>query len=637
MATRTGQIGVAGTAAGGDVRVHLAREDDFRIGPLVVRPSRRTVRHDDGREDVIEPRVMQVLVALRRADGAIVGRDELVDRCWDGRIVGEDAINRVISRLRRLAEGIGAEVFRIETVTRVGYRLATSAEPIVEAAPVGRREAAPPVAMPKSVAVLPFANLTGDAAQDYLADGMAEELITSLSRVPDLKVPARTSTFSYRGRSLDVREIGRQLGVSAVVEGSVRTADDRIRLTVQLVDAATGFHIWSENFDRAVGDLLDLQDELARSVAAVLGRKLAERARGTTSPEAMRAYLQARSVAARFTDDALARSVALLRRAIAIDPAFAGARELLAGVLLMAINSGAISYDAREEARREADHALALDPTLSVARTIIAGLAALQGEWSEAERNFTEALERNESDPIAHEAFAHFVLLPTGQHRRARKHAERALELSPARAQSSLICALCATMRGDSAAVSEYLELASLLGMSGNSPPFRMLRAYCLLAQGRLEDAADGVAAALPAVALEAGGEQVVRDVYRAFGGQGDAGAARAQVSALFDACRGSEDFWRHASLPGLLFSFQALLGAPDEAYRIALAVVERTRLTRHLSTPVVIGMWVPMMASFRSDPRFETVVADLGMTDHWARVGPPDGYTLAEGKLVSD
>ena len=612
----------------GTGRIDLAATPDFDLGSLRIRPARRQLAGPGGELMAVEPRVMQVLVALARARGELVSRDALNELCWGGRIVGDDSINRCILSLRRLARSIDPPPFTIETVARVGYSLVEHRSPVSAV-----RDGSPQA--PNSVAVLPFANLTGDPAKEYLADGMAEELITALSRAPRLKVPARTSSFAYRGRDLDIREIGRQLGVAAVVEGSLRAAGGRVRLTVQLIDAASGFHIWSENFDREMGDLLDLQDELARSVAAALGRQLARSPRDTCNPEAMRLLLQGRSVAARLTGDALARSEALLRQAIALDPAFARAREGLAGTLLVAVNSGAVAFDARDEARREAEHALALDPGLSGARGIIACLDALHGEWSEAERNFTIALQCNESDAVVHGAFAHHVLLPTGLHGRARAHAERALELSPARAGASLLCALCEAMRGDNAAVSGYIEMALMLGMSERYPPLKVLRADCLLAEGRLDEAGAEAAAALPAVAWNAGGREIVEDVFRTLGGSGDPSALSARVSALFEACRDSEEFWRDSWLPGALFMFQAGLAAFDEAYRLVAAVVEHRRLTRHLPTPSLIPLWFPVMAPFRADPRFHAFVGELGMLDYWASAGPPDGYALRDGMLV--
>src|SRR5206468_41417 len=181
-----------------------------------------------------EPRVMQVLVALAKADGGIVTRDELLESCWNGAVVGEDAIDRVIGRIRRLAERF--EGFRLETVTKVGYRLLRR-----DAA-----KAAPAPADGPSICVLPFLNMSDDPQQAYFSDGMTEDVITDLSKVSTLTVLARTTSFSLRQDSAAAPELADRLGVSHLLEGSVRKAGGRVRVTAQLIDGATGAHPWAE-------------------------------------------------------------------------------------------------------------------------------------------------------------------------------------------------------------------------------------------------------------------------------------------------------------------------------------------------------------------------------------------------------
>ena len=262
------------------VQIDLARAAAFRIGALTVEPSLRQVTNAAGTSETLEPRVMQVLVALSRAGGRIVSRDELITCCWDGRIVGDDAINRVIVRLRRLAEEHDA--FRIATVPRVGYRLVgevtaveASAAQVGVAEPPSRPTAGPPTpapagrhgidrrfvvtggligaavagaaawgllrstpgnAAPGSIAVLPFANLSGDASQSYLSDGIAEELRGALARIVRLRVAARTSSELMRGAPAPVAAA--RLGVADIVIGSVRRGVNTIRVSAQLIEAA---------------------------------------------------------------------------------------------------------------------------------------------------------------------------------------------------------------------------------------------------------------------------------------------------------------------------------------------------------------------------------------------------------------
>src|SRR6266404_2587304 len=255
---------------GNEALIDLAHEADFRLGGLGVSPSSREVTRD-GKPEALEPRVMQVLVALYRAQGGVVSRDDLIVRCWEGRIVGEDAINRAIWRLRKLAEADGD--FAIETIPRVGYRLrpgGIAAEPAeagsAAASPAVKvEETAPsdnqpikdlarrrrwrlvtglsllavlasalaawllwPAANPAgiSVAVLPFVNLSDDASQEFFSDGMTEEITSALAKIPKLPVVGRTSAFQYKGKAADLRVIGRALNAAYLLEGSVRKAND---------------------------------------------------------------------------------------------------------------------------------------------------------------------------------------------------------------------------------------------------------------------------------------------------------------------------------------------------------------------------------------------------------------------------
>ncbi|MDB5424445.1 MAG: hypothetical protein JWQ29_1861 [Phenylobacterium sp.] len=260
--------GLAGPGASARGWIRLAHEAPVRLGALRVEPALRRVVRDDGREEIVEPRIMQVLVALIRAGGQILSRDDLLMSCWRGVVVGEDAITRVIGRLRRLADGIGGSEFKLETITRIGYRLVPAAAPAAVGPPQDRP------ARGLSICVLPFANMSDDPQQDYFSDGVTEDIITDLSKLPPLFVVARTTAFSFRGSGLEVLQIARRLGVSHVLEGSIRKADGRVRITAQLVDAATGGHLWAERYDRELTDIFALQDEVSKTIVASLRLQL---------------------------------------------------------------------------------------------------------------------------------------------------------------------------------------------------------------------------------------------------------------------------------------------------------------------------------------------------------------------------
>lgn len=248
----------------------LAREPEVRLGALRIEPATRRIAHDDGREEIIEPRVMQVLVALLRAEGRIVSRDELFATCWPGVMVGEDALNRVMGRLRRLAGELGAETFKIETITKVGYRLTS---PHIEPATAAPRPQAEPSRGP-SICVLPFTNMSDDPQQDYFSDGVSEDITTDLSKVSSLFVVARTTAFDYRGKTFDVARLAKDLAVSHILEGSVRKAEGRVRINAQLIDGATGGHVWAERYDRDLADIFAVQSEISEAIVGALRLKL---------------------------------------------------------------------------------------------------------------------------------------------------------------------------------------------------------------------------------------------------------------------------------------------------------------------------------------------------------------------------
>jgi adenylate cyclase len=246
--------------------IDLAREQNFRLGPLEVRPSRLEARGNEA-SDILEPKVMQVLVALARRGGEVVSRDELVQACWSGRAVTDDAINRCIARVRRLGEGHAA--FAIETVPRVGYRL--KAETSAPAHAPTAAETSPPNLL---LAVLPFDNLSDDPEMAFFSAGIAEEIRQSLTLRVGLRVVGRVSSHQLRGQDLGEANRATELGLTHVLEGSVRRSGERLRITAQLVAADTHAVLWTERYERRLGDLFAIQDEISMAVAVALNRTL---------------------------------------------------------------------------------------------------------------------------------------------------------------------------------------------------------------------------------------------------------------------------------------------------------------------------------------------------------------------------
>ena len=255
----------------------------------------------------------------------------------------------------------------------------------------------PSTAARTSIAVLPLVNLTRDPEKEYFGDGIAEELINMLTRVPGLKVPARTSSFAYKGRHIDVRQIARDLGVDALLEGSVRSAGDRIRLTVQLVDGQSGYHLWSQNYDRDFRDLFALQDELAGAIVQAIRGTLngsvdtVTQGPPTQDLEAYQLYLRGRALIARGTEENLRRAIELLRQAVARDPAFARAYGAMALAHWVSFFLNHLVPDPLGDAQHEAERALSLDPKLAEAHGVLGTVYTARLEWLKGDASLRAA------------------------------------------------------------------------------------------------------------------------------------------------------------------------------------------------------------------------------------------------------
>ena len=286
----------------------------------------------------IAPQVFDLLDYLIRNRERVVSKDDLINAIWDGRIVSDAALTTRLNVARTVIGDSGEEQRLIKTLPRKGFRFVG---PVREAqGPAGAALADNPVEPPKlaltlpdkpSIAILPFTNLSSDPEQEYFADGMVEDIITALSRFKSLFVIARNSSFTYRGSAVDVKQVGRELGVRYVLEGSVQKAADRVRITGQLVDASTGVQIWADHFDDALEDIFDLQDRVAARVVGEIAPRLSlveiERAhrKPTGNLEAYDWYLRAIGNYFPVTKETSEEALRLLYKAIELDPAFASA------------------------------------------------------------------------------------------------------------------------------------------------------------------------------------------------------------------------------------------------------------------------------------------------------------------------
>ncbi|HEY3520036.1 MAG TPA: tetratricopeptide repeat protein, partial [Rhodanobacteraceae bacterium] len=319
-----------------------------------------------------------------------------------------------------------------------------------------------------SVAILPFADLSEAKDQDYFCDGLAEEILNVLASIRGLHVASRTSSFRFRGSDADAREIGRALNVAAIMEGSVRKAGDRLRVTAQLIDAGNGYHLWSENFDRRLEDIFAIQEEIARSVARALrvslkGAAKLDRDCSCHAPSDMRAYefyLRGRQIQSVKSSDNWTKAPEMFRRAIALDPdyaqAHAGLADSLAQLLIWRILQPA---DVLEEALAAAKHALELAPQLAEAHVAHANTLSLAGDDAGAVAAFERAIEL---DPELYEAHYYFGrhCFARGEHARAIEEFEAAHRVRPDEFQAISLASNAADSLGDPARGDALVRMA---------------------------------------------------------------------------------------------------------------------------------------------------------------------------------
>lgn len=372
-------------------RVELAYEPPFQLGRASVRPSTREWVGPLGRE-VLEPRVMQVLVALARANGETVTRDALIETCWDGRTVSEHAINRVLSALRRLSEGVGRGAFAIETVARVGYRLMRLESDS------GDRPA---------LALMGF-SCRSDTDQDArLAATLNDDIAAALSLCSFFRVLAPSATRAWLDIAPNPHRVARDQGVAYVLEGNMRRAGSDIRLDVRVVKTDDGAIAWSAQFKRPAAEHAALQDDLIQEIAARLGVQLheLEMARALRKPGDTTAYEALQRALAHWYNLSLANFPSLIaeaRRAAAIAPEYGAAHGVLSYALaLQFVWMGAHDQALRQEALDHAAQAIGTDPNDAITLAFAAGAFICLDCAADAARHAERAVELNARLPIA--------------------------------------------------------------------------------------------------------------------------------------------------------------------------------------------------------------------------------------------
>ena len=388
----------------------------------------------------VEPQVFDLLAYLIRNRERVVSKDDLIESVWRGRIVSESALGTRTNAARSAIGDSGKAQRLIKTLPRKGFRFvaAVREENASAQTRTGRAEA-PVLALPDkpSIAVLPFTNMSDDHDQKHFADGISEDLITGLSRIRWLFVIARNSAFVYKGRAVDVKQVAAELGVRYVLEGSVRRAGRRLRISAQLIDATTGGHHWAERYDRKLGDIFAVQDEITRSVAGAIEPHLMAAegiralARSADDLGAWELVARAQAQFWRMTQPDHDAAVNVLEQAIATYPDYAPAHSLLGFRQVFAAHMGWAARDQALSAGREhATRAIALDDRDSWGHIALGYWAMMERRTDESIAAFTRAVSLNPSSAAAHAHLSHIFAF-AGRDREAIQHGEEAIRLSP--------------------------------------------------------------------------------------------------------------------------------------------------------------------------------------------------------------
>ncbi len=550
----------------------------------------------------LRPKVFETLLFLVQRRGRLVTRDDLLAGVWADTNVGEEVLTHCVTEVRKALGDDRRQPRYVRTVTRRGYKF------IAEVGTIGATPSpsAPPAdatpAPPTAIAVLPFANISGDPENEYLCDGLSEEIINGLTKLPALRVVAHSSSFAFKGRDTDVREIGRQLGVGSLLEGSVRTSGNRLRIAVQLINTADGYHLWSEQYDRRLGDLFEIEDEISAAILDKLKLKLLAGRRPvrrpTDSVEAYHLYLKGRACWHRRFRGQLENAIECFEKAVSLDGQFAPALTGLAdcygtlGVWGFAPPT-AVFPRAQELARR----ALEIDDTLAEAHAALAFVDTFYGwSWEAAERGFARATDLNPGSALTRLWNGHLLSI-LGRFDDAFAEMRIAQNLDPLSPVVGPNLGWTYTLAHQYDRALD--ELKAVLDFDPNNGLAHFYLGYAFVGAGKFKEAirslekAREVTGGMPWLAESIGWIQGLR---------GDQRSARAALAAAAQRTGGG---YVPSSAVAMLH-----LGLDDDS--AALDWLEKALAERD-----ALMVWIPFMSAFdrlHGQPRFEALLRALGL-----------------------
>lgn len=565
-----------------------------------MRPSSHEIMADSAVES-LEPRVMQVLIELARHRGQVVSRETLIARCWSGRAVSEDAIQRCIARLRRVGAAYGG--YQVETISRRGYRLS-------ETGAAGAPRA--------SLAVLAFDNLTNDPDLTFFSDGISDELLDSLAGSAHLKVIGRASSFQFRGADKAPAIVAAALKVTHLLDGSVRRSDGRIRISARLIETATERTVWTKRFDRSLADTFILQDEIARAVATAMNATFAPAlSTRAIDPFAYELLQRARELSLSFgTPGCVRRAKALLEEAVIRAPRLESAWALLASVQ--------VQYRVQEAPDSEVDalgvsivkaaeQALALNPQNSSALASLAFVEPAAGAFQRQEEILGRAMAMPNSTP-AYAPLSAFCA-SVGRKREALEMIERAAEYDPLHHGVTNWCAIMLWENG------QLDESRGVFGSDANNValPLRPQAALLAAFDGNWQRV-DCILSSAYLTQAEAAGDRQLQQTL-------------ATIAVLRDPNRGNKsrvllkarsDLVRTGAARLGTLCLLGHLGFENEAHEFAAASSFDALTTpgsrKRLGDAGLYWLFARHAQSLRADKRFVGHCARLGLVDYWTK-----------------
>jgi adenylate cyclase len=457
-----------------------------------------------------------------------------------------------------------------------------------------------------SIAVLPFVNMSSEPQNEYFCDGMAEELINAFTKIEKLRVAARTSAFSFKGKEVDVREIGRRLNVGTVLEGSVRKAGNKLRITAQLVNVTDGYELWSERWDREMEDVFEIQDEISLAIVDVLKLKLLgeEKAvllkRYTDNAEAYRLYLQGRFHWDSRTPEGIDRGLTYFQQAIDLDRNYALAYSGMADCYLH--RGGRIGLPPQEgmpKAKAAATKALAIDDSLAEAHTSLAtAYAYYDWNWPEAEKEYRRAIELNPNYTEAHHSYSHY-LTAMARTEESLRESKRALELEPINVAMNVHLGWHYLQSRDyDQAIAQLLRK---LNLDSNDLLSHLYLGLAYEQKGMLEEA---IAELRKAVSLSELSTESLAALGHAYGVSGRSDEAQTILTQL------KETSEKSYVCTYFIATVYLGLGEEDETFEwLNRAYDEREQWLIYLQVE-------PKLDSLRLDPRFADLVRRVGLPD---------------------